>query len=200
MEFSDEEVLNLALADNEDAKNIIYEKFKYIVDIMLKKYNNAAFKAGIDIHELEQEAYYAFSDALISFREDKNAKIATFISICIDRRLKKIIRKSTGEKAKVLNNTYSLDYDYDEDGTTLKDCLSDYSQNDPLYNLTVKENYDELLKKIKQNLSSSEYEVFSYIVNDFDYLTIAELTNRNPKQIDNTIQRVKHKIRDIISD
>lgn len=89
MEFSDEEVLNLALADNEDAKNIIYEKFKYIVDIMLKKYNNAAFKVGIDIHELEQEAYYAFSDALISFREDKNAKIATFISICIDRRLKK---------------------------------------------------------------------------------------------------------------
>lgn len=198
MEFSDEEILNLALADNEDAKNIIYEKFKYIVEIMLRKYHNIALKMGLDLNELEQEAYYAFSDALSSFRDDKNAKLATFISICIDRRLKKIIRKSSGEKAKVLNNTYSLDYDYNEDGTTLKDCLSDASQNDPLYNLTAKENYEELLTKIKTNLSSSEYEVFSYIVNDFDYLTIAELTNRNPKQVDNTIQRIKHKIRDII--
>ncbi len=200
MEFSDEEILNLALADNEDAKNIIYEKFKYIVEIMLKKYSSAAFKVGVDYHELEQEAYYAFSDAMSSFREDKNAKLATFLSICIDRRLKKVIKKSSGEKAKILNNTYSLDYDYNEDGTTLKDCLSDYSKNDPLYNLTLKENYEELLAKIKNNLSVSEYEVFTYIINDFDYLTIAELTSKNPKQVDNTIQRVKHKIRDIMSD
>ena len=55
-----------------------------------------------------------------------------------------------------------------------------------------------MLKKIKEQLSDSEYEVFNYVINDFDYQTIALIINKSPKQIDNTIQRIKHKIRDII--
>ncbi|MDE5540085.1 MAG: hypothetical protein K2J20_06325, partial [Bacilli bacterium] len=161
MEFSDEEVLALALADNEDAKNIIYEKYKYIVDIMLRKHSSNALKLNVDMHELELEAYYAFSDALVSFRNDKNATLGTFITLCIDRRLKKIIKRANGEKAKLLNNTFSLDYDYDEEGSTLKDFLSDGLQNDPLYNLTNEENYEELVTKIKNSLSHGEYEVFN---------------------------------------
>ena len=164
----------------------------------MRKYHNLAIKFGVDISEFEQEAYYAFSDALNSYRFDKNAKLQTFISLCIDRRLRKIIKRYSGEKAKLLNNTFSLDYDYNEDGTTLKDLISDNEQNDPLNNLTNEENYNELLKKIKEQLSDSEYEVFNYVINDFDYQTIALIINKSPKQIDNTIQRIKHKIRDII--
>lgn len=198
MEFSEEEIISLAFENNEEAKNIIYEQNKFIVDILLHKYHNAAVRFGVDIKELEQEAYYAFSDALNSYRQDKNAKLATFISLCVDRRLQKIIKRYSGEKAKLLNNTYSLDYDYNEDGTTLKDLISDNEQNDPLTNLASEEDYKELLKKIKSCLSESEYEVFNYVINDFDYQTIALLTSKNPKQVDNTIQRIKHKIRDII--
>ncbi len=198
MEYNDEELIALALDNNEEARNILYEKNKYIVEIIMRKYHNLAIKFGVDISEFEQEAYYAFSDALNSYRFDKNAKLQTFISLCIDRRLRKIIKRYSGEKAKLLNNTFSLDYDYNEDGTTLKDLISDNEQNDPLNNLTNEENYNELLKKIKEQLSDSEYEVFNYVINDFDYQTIALIINKSPKQIDNTIQRIKHKIRDII--
>lgn len=198
MEYSDEEVLMLALADNEDAKDYLYNKYRYIVNIILKKYRNIAREIGIDISELEQEAYYAFSDALRTYRQDKNAKLSTFISLCIDRRLKKIIKSNTGEKAKVLNSTVSLDSNYHEGEVSLKEVISDEYQNDPLNNLTNEENYEELLNNIKKELSDSEYEVFNLLRNDFDYLTIAELTNRNPKQVDNTIQRIKHKIKEII--
>lgn len=194
---SEEEIITLALEGNEEAKNQLYEKYKYIVDILMHKYYNVAYTLGVDIHELEQEAYYAFSDALNSYRQDKNAQVSTFISLCIDRRLKKIFKKYTSEKAKVLNNAYSLDYDYNDEGITLKDLISDDNKFDPLYSLTNEENYKELLAKIKESLSTSEYEVFSYYINNFDYITIAKLTNKNPKQIDNTIQRLKHKIRDI---
>lgn len=186
--------VNLNLSDN---KNNLYEEYKYIVDILLKKYYIIASNLNIDMKELEGEAYYAFSDALNSYQSDKNAKLSTFISLCIDRRIKKIIKKYSSDKAKVLNHTYSLDYDYNEEGITLKDMISDENQFDPLYNLTNKEHYEELISKIKSSLSDSEYEVFVYLMNGFDYLTIAELLNKNPKQIDNTIQRLKHKIRDI---
>lgn len=199
MEFSEEEIMSLALENNEEAKNLIYEKYKYIVDAFLYKYRNIAKKNNIDLKELEQEAYYAFSDALNSYREDKNTKVSTFLFLCIDRRLKKIIKKQSGEKAKVLKNSISLDYTYEE-GSSLKDHISDDLQFDPLSNLTEEESYQELTKKIKDSLSPNEYEIYSLMLSDFDYQTIAKLTNKNAKQVDNTIQRIKHKIRDIIKD
>ncbi len=199
MEFNEEELMSLALENNEDAKNILYDKYKYIVDTFLHKYHNIAKKYNIDLKELEQEAYYAFSDALNSFREDKNTKVSTFLFLCIDRRLKKIIKQHSGEKAKLLKNSFSLDYDYEE-GNSLKDRISDDFQFDPLSNLTEKESYQELKRKIKESLSPTEYEIYTLMLNNFDYQTIAKLTNREPKQIDNTIQRIKHKIRDIIKD
>lgn len=198
MDFSEEEIISLALENNETAKNIILEKYNYIIDIMLKKYYNTALKLGIDLKELEQEAYMAFTDALNSYREDKNTKLSTFVTLCVDRRLKKIIKKNSGEKAKFLNTTFSLDYDYNDEGATLQDIISDESKNDPLNNLTIKEGYEELLTKIKNALSESEYDIFKFMLNEFDYQTIAALTNRTPKQVDNAIQRLKHKIRDII--
>ena len=149
--MEDEKLLKLALNDNEEAKNALYEKYKYIIDILIKKYRVIAFSLGIDIHELEQEAMYAFSDAIHSFDDKKKVKLSTFITVCIDRRIKKVLKKYSGEKAKLLNSFYSLDYDYEE-GMTLKDMISD-EKTDPLYNLTLKEDYEELIKKIEESLS-----------------------------------------------
>ena len=177
-------------------KNEIYEEYKYIVDILIHKYYNIATSLNIDIKELEGEAYLSFSDAINSYQENKNTKLSTFISLCIDRRIKKILKKYSTDKAKILNNTYSLDYDYEE-GSSLIDMISDDSVHDPYKEIENKENYLELLNKIKETLSDSEYEVFNYYINGFDYQTIAKITNKNPKQVDNTIQRLKHKIKDI---
>ena len=196
--MEEEEIIKLALENNEEAKNEIFERYKYIIDILMKKYRNIAIHLGIDKHELEQEALYAFSDALHSYNEEKNVKLSTFITVCIDRRIKKVLKKYSGEKAKLLNSFYSLDYDYDE-GTSLKDLISDET-TDPLYNLTVKEDYEELIEKIEKSLSPAELETFRLLENGLDRQTIMELTNKNEKQVDNAIQRLKNKIRDIIKD
>ncbi len=199
MDYQEEELIAEALANNETARDIIYEKYKYIVEFFVHKYHNLAIKLGIDMKELEQEAYYAFSDALKRYRQDKNTNLSTFLFLCISRRLKNVMRNYSSEKARLLNNTYSLDYDYDEEGYTLKDTISDDLLFEPLNKLTEKENYEELLAKIKEVLSPGEYEVFVYIINGFDAKTITLITNKNAKQIDNTIQRIKHKIRDIMT-
>ena len=195
--MEEERLVELA---SDEAKNELYKKYKYIEDILIRKYASMASYLNIDMNELISEAAYAFSDAINSYQNDKNAKLSTFISLCIDRRLQKLIKKYNSEKAKILNNTYSLDYDYNEDGVTLKDLISDSSINDPLKKLAEEQEYDELLSKIKNALSDSEYEVFKLYSNGFDYQTIALITDKNSKQIDNTIQRLKHKIRDILGD
>lgn len=194
--MSDEKLIILAKTSDE-AKNELYKKYKYIEDILIRKYSSIASTLNIDTNELISEASFAFSDAINSYQNDKNAKLSTFISLCIDRRLQKLIKKYNSEKAKVLNNAYSLDYDYEE-GITLKDLISDSSVNDPLNKLAEEQEYNELIDKIKDTLSDSEYEVFKLYSNGFDYQTIAMLTNKNAKQVDNTIQRLKHKIRDIL--
>ena len=196
--MEEEKLIKLALDNNEEAKNEIFEKYKYIIDILMKKYRNIAIHLGIDKHELEQEALYAFSDALHSYNEDKNVKLSTFITVCVDRRIKKVLKKYSGEKAKLLNSFYSLDYDYEE-GVALKDLIGD-EKTDPLYNLTLKEDYEELIAKIEKSLSLAELETFRLLENGLDRQTIMELTNKNEKQVDNAIQRLKNKIRDIIKD
>ena len=90
--MEDEELIKLALENNEEAKNKIYEKYKYIVDILMKKYHNAIISLGIDKRELIQEALYAFSDAINSFNQEKKVKLSTFITVCVDRRIKKVLK------------------------------------------------------------------------------------------------------------
>ena len=52
-----------------------------------------------------------------------------------------------------------------------------------------------VLNTIKEKLSNQEYEVFSYMLDGLDYLEISKKLNKSPKQVDNTIQRIKTKIK-----
>ena len=73
--MEDEELLKKAKENDEEAKNLLYEKYKYIIDILMKKYYSSQRELALDPHELEQEALYAFSDALNSFDKTKEVKL-----------------------------------------------------------------------------------------------------------------------------
>ena len=60
------------------------------------------------------------------------------------------------------------------------------------------EDYDELMMDIKNDLSEMEYTVFTFMVNGFDYIEIAQILEKSPKQIDNTINRIKNKLKLIL--
>lgn len=53
----------------------------------------------------------------------------------------------------------------------------------------------KLLKKyLKDNLSRLEREVFTYMVKGYGYLEIAKKLRKDPKAIDNSMQRIKKKV------
>ena len=62
--FSDNELFLLALEENEDAKNVLFTRYKYIIDILMKKYVVVANHFGIDKKDLYAEGLFGFSDAL----------------------------------------------------------------------------------------------------------------------------------------
>ena len=198
--ISDEDLTYLLHEEPENAKDIIFEKYNYLIDIYIKKYARVISMFQIDEQELRSEALLGFSDGIKSFDEAKDASLKTFLSLCINRRVTKYIEKYARPKYKILNDTLSLDYKKDEESSPLMDIISDDNKFNPLENLSTLETIDEILSGAKKELSEFEYEVFSHMLNGEDYQNIAILLDKSPKQIDNTIQRIKVKMHKIIDE
>ena len=196
-DVNDNELLMLYQEDDENAKNLFYMKYKFIIDILIKKYSKHINDLNIDYQEIYSECSVGFSDGLRHFKDDKNASLATFITLCIERRLNAVIKKYSRDKYKIMQDSYSLDFIYNDNDFKLMDIISD-DTFDPLKNMTEKEQYDELLKNIEEQLTKTEYEVFVLLARGLDYITISKILEKSPKQIDNAIQRIKSKIRKIV--
>lgn len=199
-DIDDEQLVSMLHESSDDAKDILFDKYKYIIDIELKKYSSMARVLGYDYNDLYQDALVGFSDALVSYRSDKHAALSSFITLCVDRKLQVCIKKAGRLKNKMLNESLSLEHVYNAYTSPLMDLLSDNKKNDPLENIVKEEKMAELVGSIRSSLSDREYEVFSLMVNGLKYDEIATLLNKDLKQVDNTIQRVKAKIKKIMDE
>ena len=199
-DYNDEELFMLVCEDEESAKEILFNKYKHVIDITIKKYAYAAKKYGLDYKELYSEALVGFTDAINTYDSHKNAGLNTFITLCINSRLQKLFKHVKTDKNKLNNDTYSLDHVYDELGVSLSEVISDNHKNDPLTNMLEEEKEQELEAKIKNGLSDFECQVFELLINNFSYTEIANILEKSPKQIDNTIQRLKGKVKKIINE
>ncbi len=197
-DYSDSELFSMICESSEDAKDILYNKYKYIIDVIIKKYFYTAKKLGVEYNDLYQEGLVGFADALNRFDESKNVQISTFISLCVERRLQNAVLKAGRLKNKVLLESVSLDHAYGEFQIPLIEMIQDQKNKDPLQNITNQEDFNEMLDMIQKNLSPLEYEVYELMVQGLSYQDIAMLLNKTPKQIDNTMQRIKNKIREMI--
>lgn len=197
--ISDNELIIMALEENEDAKNKLFEKYRYIINILVKKYQNVSYYLDIDQKDLYSEGLYGFSDALANYDQDKEASLATFITICVERRIRSQLIKAGRLKNKINTEAYSLDMIYDAElGYSLKDIIRDDKNLEPLESIASEESYQELITILKKDLSDFEYQVFSFLAKGFNYNEIALFLNKKPKQIDNTIQRIKVKLKKVL--
>ncbi len=197
MEFTDDELTLMVCENNEDAKDVLYDKYNYIIDIIMSKYKKSIYGLGLDYLEVKQEALVAFSDALIRYSDSKETSLPTFISVVVERKVQNCIRKADTIKNKVHNESYSLEQEYENFKRPLEEIIGDNKAN-PLFKMENEEHYNELIKKINSALSPFEKDVYDLVINEFNYQDIAKILNKEPKQIDNTIQRIRNKIKDLL--
>ena len=193
-EISDDELVMMVRESNDEAKDIIYKKYRYLVNYMVKKYRNIALKLGVELKDLNQEALVGFSDALLNFDSNNDASLKTFISLCVERRLHSFLLKASRKKNLMLNEALSLEHEY-KDFTTLADLISDNNENNPLTKLTRNERYNDLISSIYNDLSQNEKDVLSLMLDGINYNDIASILNMSLKSVDNTIQRIKNKVK-----
>ena len=197
-EFDDGELFMLVCEDDETAKEVLYNKYKYIIDIIVKKYSLNAKNLGVEYKDLYGESLLGFTDAINNYDANRETSLKTFISMCVNSRLQKVILHAKTKKNMINKEAFSLEHTY-EDGATLEEILSDNEKNDPLRSMVDEESTNETIESIKNELSELEKQVFDLLINGFNYLEIAKILDKTPKQIDNSIQRMKSKAKKILN-
>ena len=189
MNFNDFELLSLAREGNEDAINIIYEKYKPLI---VKKSTDMIKKAshhGIDINDIIQEGYIALDEAIRNYNQSEDASFYTFSSICIERRINNYIRKNTSKKSMVLNDALAIDNIL---GKTISNDIN-------IEKMIVSNDSDNgKIKQLKKELTSFEESVFDLRLKDYSFEEIATILNKDLKSIYNAFGRIKTKYKQII--
>lgn len=190
MEYNDFELVSLIRENNEEAREILYNKYKPII---VKKSTDQIYKFGsygMEINDLIQEGYIGLDNAINCFNEKENTSFYTFALLCIDRQIITYIKKNTNNKAMVLNDAINLD-----DG---KEYL--FRDNTDIEGSFInKEDAKEFINLICDSLSDIEKKVFSLKLEGYDIGEIANLLNKDTKVIYNTLHRIKYKIKLIMN-
>lgn len=190
MEYNDFELVSLIGENNEEAREILYNKYKPII---VKKSTDQIYKLGsygMEINDLIQEGYIGLDNAINCFNEKENTSFYTFALLCIDRQIITYIKKNTNNKAMILNDAINLD-----DG---KEYL--FRDNTDIEGSFInKEDAKEFINLICDSLSDIEKKVFSLKLEGYDIGEIANLLNKDTKVIYNTLHRIKYKIKLIMN-
>ena len=194
--LADNELLYLIQEKNEEAGDLLFERYKHIIDISVNKYLRSAYALNVDIEELKQEAMLGYVDAIHSYNDNMNMKLSSFISLCVERRLQNIIRKNNTGKIKMLKEAYSLDNEIGED-LTLADVVGD-NRNNPEVIKEEKESVKKLREKIDSTLSNSEKEVLELMLNDYSSEEIASILGVDIKRVYNATARIRMKLKELI--
>lgn len=192
MEYNDYELVAMAHEHNEEAINKLYEKYKPLLyNKSIDTYKLIGNK-GIEISDLVQEAMIGFEEAIRDYNQDDNTLFYTFASICVDRQLKSAILKFSRNKHKILNEAISFDNENSE--VNILNFISDDTDN-PEKEMLSKEEQEEVLSIIRDKLTDFEFKVFNYRINGYSNNDIAMALNKDIKSINNTLQRIKAKLR-----
>lgn len=192
--LSDEENVELSASGDRLATEYILGKYKNLVRARAKAY----FMAGADHDDLVQEGMIGLFKAVRDFDVTKQATFLGFAELCIKRQIISAVKASTRMKHTPLNSYVSLStpfYD-DESERTLVDMLAARESVDPEEVFLRRERAESIGTEIEQKLSSFEKSVLSLYMGGMNYQEIAVELGREPKSIDNALQRIKRKLDD----
>ena len=196
---NDNELLYLVGEENEDAKDILYEKYHYIIALIVKKYVPFCHKLGLEYKDFYQEALLAFADALAKYDEDKNSSLPTFIKRCVERRIRDVLKKGMTQKSKIIKDSLSIDYIYENKSKiTWQELIGDDNRNNPLNSIATQERIDNVIKQCLSLLSDSEKDVFELLIYGYAKPEIASILKINISGVNNTLQRIKRKCKDVL--
>lgn len=188
---SDEWLISRLRRGQEEITDYMMEKYKNLV----RKRANAMFLMGGDTDDLIQEGMIGLFQAIRDFRAERDASFYHFADLCITRQIYHAVEASQRKKHQPLNTYVSLNKEMGQEGDiTLLDLLESFENQNPEQLLIDQEDSCAIQEKLKETLSRFERQVLQLYLQGMDYRQIAGLLEKEPKAIDNALQRIRGKI------
>jgi RNA polymerase sporulation-specific sigma factor len=152
--IEEEKLLRKLMDNDENAKQILVERNLRLVVYIVKKFENT----GIEFEDLISIGTIGLMKAINTFKLDKNIKLATYASRCIENEILMQLRRNSKIK-----NEISIDEPLNKDGDGNELLLSDVLGTDG--DITSKRLEDEVDMKLLKIAISKLNEKEKYIMN-----------------------------------
>ena len=195
---TDSELLYLIAESTEEADETIFKKYAPVINYFSKKYEKLVVGKGIDRSDLYQEGLIGLSEAIEAYKEKKNIKFSTFAFTCIKRKMISAIKLANRKKHSILNDSYSLDFKFDDDMQSADNYVMINNGIEDL--LVSKEEDDYFQRKINDVLTVLEKKVYKLKADGFSNDEIANVLSKSKKSIESVLGRIRIKLRNILKE
>lgn len=183
---SDSELLMLYHEKVEEAENMLNQKYEIIIKLILKKYVPIIKILNISFEDLYNECFELYHNALENYRNKTSASFNTYVSLIIERKVKKTIIKEYKERKK-----YSIIY--------IKDMMDNFNSDnkyakDPLEILCENENLEEMNNKIAQRLNEKEINIYKLMANGLSCKDISVILKKDYYSIYRKVRSIRKKV------
>lgn len=175
-ELSNEELVRLCKEDKASALTELILRFNNTIRSRAESFSGAASD------DLAQEGFIALLSAVRSYDPDKNASFMTYAQQCIRNRM---ITCYTRSKA---------DFDELPEELELPDDPAEIPENKVLERSAA----EELYRRVSEELSELELSVLQLYLSRVSYSEISEKLGISQKSVDNAVQRIRRKLRNVL--
>ncbi len=197
---TDESLVEAILSGDSEAMDFLMNKYKNLV----RSRARTLFLVGADKEDLIQEGMIGLYKAIRDFNTEKSSSFRNFAELCINRQMYSAIKGSNTKKNQPLNNYISIDSMENPEGqeSPIEQMLGiNFEKNKNPEQLVIdKESADVLEYTLVGHLSEMEKKVLQFYMKDMNYSQIAAALGKEPKAVDNALQRIKKKLSQVLSE
>lgn len=167
------ELLKRLMNKDSEAKNILIERNLRLVVYIAKKFENS----GVNIEDLISIGTIGLMKAVNSFNLDKNIKLATYASRCIENEILMFLRKNNKIKTEVSIDE-PINTDSEGNDLSLADILG--TDNDSIFKHIEESDNKKVLEVAIRKLNDREKTIMQlrYGFNGYDELTQKEVADK----------------------
>jgi len=183
----DDRELIFRLRDGEEnALAVLVSRYMRVVHAKAKSYSIQ----GYETDDIVQEGLIGFLQAVEKYDADFDCSFYTYASTCIDNRIRKAMQYANTNKFKCIDRSISID------DLPVEEKLNDSSAT-PEEIVIAKEKWNAVKIGVDTLLSDLERDVLFLYLDGDDYKQISLQLGISPKAVDNALQRVRRKLKNV---
>lgn len=197
MDSSELELINSAKQQDTEAKEELIRRYLPLIKYIVRKH----YASFMDTDDLIQEGIIGFLAAIEEYNPQRfQVKFSSFAYLCILRKIYNVIKMTSGNKHRLLNDAISLYSFVNQEETRTVMDLVEGEEVDPQWIAEDRFAQERINQVLHNHLSLLEYAVVNLIMAGYSSGEIELTLGVEAKVVDNARTRVKVKVKRILDE